>query len=47
MSKIGQLALDLEEQVGELGFESLEDALSTGYEINYQTERLEKDGSKS
>lgn len=47
MSKMGQLALELGERAGELGFESLEEALSAGYEVNYLTGELEKNGSKS
>ena len=47
MSKIGQLALELGEQAGELGFESLEEVPASGYEVNYSTGELEKNGSKS
>lgn len=37
MSKIGDLMIQLDEQAGELGFESVDEAIKNGYEImDYQ-----------
>lgn len=33
MSKIGQYALDIQEQVNEMGFSTIQEALDAGYEV--------------
>lgn len=42
MSKMSQLHMELCEQSAELGYASLEDALADGYEVNYNTRKLER-----
>lgn len=34
MSRIGNIALDVQEQANELGFDTIQDALDMGYEIS-------------
>ena len=36
MSKIGQVNLELQEQANELGFETVQEALDNGYEVDYE-----------
>lgn len=40
MSKMNKLAMELEEQASELGFESLEQAEQAGYEVDYENAKL-------
>lgn len=40
MSKISQLQMELTEQAYELGFNSLEEALINGYEVDYEEHKL-------
>lgn len=40
MSKMSELAMELEEQATELGFESLEQAKQAGYEVDYENAKL-------
>lgn len=40
MSKMSQLHAELSEQAIELGFESLEEALANGYEVDYDEKEL-------
>ena len=40
MSKMSELAMELEEQASELGFESLEQAEQAGYEVDYENAKL-------
>ena len=40
MSKLSQLHAELSEQAAELGFESLEEALANGYEVDYEAKEL-------
>ena len=40
MSKMSQLHMELSEQAVELGFESLEQAQSAGYEVDYEAGKL-------
>ena len=40
MSKMSKLHIELDEQAGELGFESLEDALNNGYAVDYEHQKL-------
>lgn len=40
MSKISQLHAELTEQAYDLGFNSLEDALAMGYEVDYENSKL-------
>ena len=40
MSKMSQLHAELSEQATELGFESLEEALANGYEVDYEEGEL-------
>ena len=40
MSKMSQLHAELTEQACELGFESLDEALANGYEIDYEEQEL-------
>lgn len=42
MSKMSDLAIELNEQAAELGFESYEEALANGYEVDYENRELEK-----
>ena len=42
MSKMSQLHAELTEQASELGFESLEQALANGYEVDYDNYKLAK-----
>lgn len=44
MSKMSQLHVELTEQASELGFESLDEALANGYEVDYEKGRLVKRG---
>ena len=38
MSKMSEIAMELDDMAGELGFESYEEALAKGYEIQYTGE---------
>lgn len=40
MSKMGELHAELSEQANELGFESLDEALANGYEVDYEEKQL-------
>ena len=40
MSKISQLHAELSSQAYDLGFNSLEDALAMGYEVDYENSKL-------
>lgn len=40
MSKIGQVNLELQEQANELGFETVQEALDNGYEVDYEKQVL-------
>lgn len=40
MSKMSQLHAELSEQAIELGFESLEEAVANGYEVDYEEQQL-------
>lgn len=40
MSKMSQLHAELTEQAYELGFESLDEALANGYEVDYEEKQL-------
>lgn len=40
MSKMSQLNAELTEQAYELGFESLDEALANGYEVDYEEKQL-------
>lgn len=40
MSKMSQIHVELSEQANELGFESLEEALAKGYEVDYEERKL-------
>lgn len=43
MGKLSEIAMELDDQAGELGFESYEDAIERGgYEIDYENARLWK-----
>lgn len=42
MSKISQLHAELSSQAYDLGFNSLEDALAMGYEVDYENAKLVK-----
>lgn len=42
MSKMSELHVELSEQAYDLGFNSLDDALNAGYEIDYTESRLVK-----
>lgn len=35
MSRMGDINLQIEEQLADLGFESLEEATQNGYQVNY------------
>lgn len=35
MSRIGDVNLQIEEQLADLGFDSLEEATQNGYQVNY------------
>lgn len=35
MSRIGDVNLQIEEQLADLGFDSLEEAIQNGYRVNY------------
>lgn len=41
MSKMSELAMELDEQAGELGFCGVEDALNHGWRVNYESAKLE------
>ena len=41
MSKMSELAIELDEQAGELGFCGVEDALNHGWRVNYELAKLE------
>lgn len=41
MSKMSELAMELDEQAGELGFCGVEDALDHGWRVNYELAKLE------
>lgn len=41
MGKMSELAIELDEQAGELGFCGLEDALDHGWRVNYELAKLE------
>ena len=36
MSRIGDVNLQIEEQLADLGFESLEEAIQNGYRVDYR-----------
>lgn len=40
MSKMSELHAELSEQANELGFESLDEALANGYEVDYEEKQL-------
>lgn len=40
MSKMSELAMELDDQAIELGFESYEEAIAKGYEVDYENMRL-------
>ena len=40
MSKMSELAMELDDQAVELGFESYEEALAKGYEVDYEERKL-------
>lgn len=40
MSKMSELAMELDDQAVELGFESYEEALEKGYEVDYENMKL-------
>ena len=40
MSKMSELAMELDDQAIELGFESCEEALAKGYEVDYENRTL-------
>lgn len=42
---MGQLHAELSEQVAELGFETVQDALNSGYTVDYGERKLVKSGS--
>jgi len=42
MSKMSELAMELDDQAVELGYESYEHALAVGYEVDYKNHRLVK-----
>ena len=42
MSKMGQLHAELSEQAAELGFETVQDALNSGYTVDYDKRKLVK-----
>ena len=42
MSKMGQLHAELSEQAAELGFETVQDALNSGYTVDYDKGKLVK-----
>ena len=46
MGKLSQIHMELEEQATELGFESLEQALTNGYCIDYENSKLVKQDEK-
>ena len=43
MSKIGNMNLELQEQAEELGFETVQEALDNGYEVDYFKDSPDKD----
>lgn len=40
MSKMSELAMELDDQAMELGFESYEEAIAKGYEVDYEEGKL-------
>ena len=40
MSKMSELAMELDDQAMELGFESYEEAMEKGYEVDYEAGKL-------
>lgn len=44
MSKMSQLHAELTEQATELGFETIQDALNSGYDVDYEKGKLVKRG---
>ena len=44
MAKMGQLHAELSEQAAELGFETVQDALNSGYTVDYDKGKLVKHG---
>lgn len=44
MSKMSQLHAELTEQATELGFETIQDALNSGYDVDYEKGKLAKRG---
>lgn len=40
MSKMSKIAMELDDQAVELGFESYEEALAKGYEVDYEERKL-------
>ena len=40
MSKMSELAMELDDQAVELGFESYEEAIAKGYEVDYEERKL-------
>ena len=40
MSKMSELAMELDDQAVELGFESYEEAIAKGYEVDYEEHKL-------
>ena len=44
MSKMSQLHAELSEQANELGFETIQDAVNSGYDVDYEKGKLVKRG---
>lgn len=40
MSKMSEIAMELDDQAVELGFESYEEAIAKGYEVDYEERKL-------
>ena len=40
MSKMSEIAMELDDQAIELGFESYEEAIAKGYEVDYEERKL-------
>ena len=43
MAKMGEIAMDLDEEAVVLGFLNLEDALANGYTVDYENHKLVKE----
>ena len=44
MSKMSQLHAELSEQANELGFETIQDAVNSGYDVDYEKGKLVRHG---